>query len=120
VGNTLEVWPVPGAGVPTPLTFSYYYVSKWWVVAADGVTFKPKCTQDNDSTIFDDRLMISGLKLRFYQAKQFDTSAFASEFQTNLEDALAQDSGAQVLSLSRQSAFPLISIANVPDSGYGL
>jgi hypothetical protein len=84
------------------------------------VTFKPKCTQDNDSTIFDDRLMISGLKLRFYQAKQFDTSAFASEFQTNLEDALAQDSGAQVLSLSRQSAFPLISIANVPDSGYGL
>ena len=32
VGNTLEVWPVPGAGIPVPITFSYYYVSKWWVI----------------------------------------------------------------------------------------
>ena len=66
-------------------------------------------------TIFDDRLMISAIKLRFYQAKQFDASAFAAEFQTNLDDALAQDSGAPILSLSRQPAFPLITIYNVPD-----
>lgn len=116
VGNNIEVWPAPGA---TPLTLSYYYISKWWVLAADGVTYKPKCTADADTTIYDDRLMISGLKLRFYQAKQFDTSAFAQEFQTNLDDAIAQDSGAPILSLSRRPASPLISIDNLPESGYG-
>jgi hypothetical protein len=119
VGNTLEVWPVPGVGAPTPETFSYYYVSKWWALAADGVTAKPKCTLDSDMTIFDDRLMVAGLKLRFYQAKQFDTSSFAAEFQTNLDDALAQDSGAQVLSLSRVPGVTLISVNNIPDTGYG-
>jgi hypothetical protein len=117
VGNNIEVWPVPG---PSALTMSYYYVSKWWAIAADGTTMKPKCTKDDDTTIFDDRLMISGLKLRFYQAKQFDTGSFAADFQNNLDDAIAQDSGAPILSLSRRPASPLITIDNVPDSGYGL
>lgn len=117
VGDSIEVWPVPG---PTPVTLSYFYVSKWWAVAADGTTLKPKCTADDDTTIFDDRLMVSGLKLRFYQAKQFDTSSFAQEFQTNLDDALSQDAGAPILSLSGRMASPLITTANLPDSGYGL
>jgi hypothetical protein len=116
VGNNIEVWPVPG----TPGEISYCYISKYWAIATDGVTMKPKCTVDNDTTIFDDRLMISGLKLRFYQAKQFDTNAYASEFQTNMDDAIAQDAGAPILSLSRRPAFPLITVDNLPDTGYGL
>ena len=122
VGDSLEVWPIPGtnvdgSGIPLPITFSYYYVSKWWALSAAGQA-KPKCTADDDTTIFDDRLIISGTKLRFYQAKQFDTSAFAAEFQTNLDDALAQDSGGPILSMARQPAFPLISIYNVPDGSW--
>jgi hypothetical protein len=122
VGNTLEVWPVPGtnvdgSGLPLPITFSYYYVSNWWAIATNGQP-KKKCTDDSDETIFDDRLMISGIKLRFYQAKQFDTTTFAAEFQSNLDDALAQDSGAPILSLSRQPAFPLITIYNIPDGNW--
>lgn len=123
VGNTLEIWPVPGTntdggGLPLPLTFSYYYVSKWW--ALDGAQYVAKFTKDGDTCIFDDRLMISGLKLRFFQAKQFDTTAFAAEFQSNLDDALAQDSGAPILSLAKQPAFPLISIYNIPDGSWGI
>jgi hypothetical protein len=122
VGNTLEVWPIPGtnvdgSGIPLPITFSYYYVSKWWALSAAGQP-KPKCTADDDTTIFDDRLIISGTKLRFYQAKQFDTSAFAAEFQTNLDDALAQDSGGPILSMARQPAYPLITVYSVPDGNW--
>jgi hypothetical protein len=117
VGNNLEVWPVPGAGMPTPLEFAYYYVSKWWAIDTSGQS-KAKCTTDEDTTIFDDRLMISGIKLRFYQAKQFDTTSFAAEFQNNLDDAMSQDEGAPILSLSRQPAFPLITIYNIPDGSW--
>lgn len=122
VGKTLELWPVPGTdtsggGLPLPLTFSYYYVSNWWANQEDGTSIA-KCIRDNDYCIFDDRLMISGIKLKFYQAKQFDTTSFAAEFQANLDDALSQDSGAQILSLSRQPAFPLITIYNVPDGNW--
>jgi hypothetical protein len=118
VGNAIELWPVPGVGgPPLPITFSYYYVSKWWALAANGQP-KAKCDNDNDTTIFDDRLMTAGVKLRFYQAKQFDTSAMAADFQTLLDDALAQDTGGPVLSMSRQPAFPLITIYNIPDGNW--
>jgi hypothetical protein len=117
VGNALELWPIPGQGAPVPITFSYYYISKWWALADNGQP-KKKCDNDTDTMIFDDRLIISGVKLRFYQAKQFDTTSFAAEFQTNLDDAIAQDSGGPILSMARQPAFPLITIYNVPDGNW--
>ena len=119
VGNVFEVWPIPGQGSTpaTPLTFNYYYVGKWWVQDSAG-NYKPKATKDDDTCIFDDRLMVSGIKLRFFQAKQFDTTAFADEFQSNLDDALAQDGGGAILSLARQPQFPLLGIWNIPDGNW--
>lgn len=119
VGNTLEIWPVPGSTtVPLPVELSYYYVGKWWVEDDTGQR-KAKATKDDDTCVFDDRLMVSGVKLRFYQAKGFDTTSFAADFQANLDDALAQDGGAPILSLSREPQFPLITIFNIPDAGFG-
>jgi hypothetical protein len=118
VGNTLEIWPIPGPDTPAaPLILSYYYVAKWWVQDDDG-NYKAKATRDDDTCIFDDRLMISGIKLRFFQAKQFDTTSFAADFQSNLDDALAQDTGGPILSLARQPQFPLITIYNIPDGNW--
>jgi len=120
VGNTLEIWPVPTAtSTPSPnLNMSFFYVSKYWAEDVDAVP-KAKATTNSDSCIFEDRLMISGVKLRFFQAKGFDTSAYASEFQSNLDDALAQDSGAPILSLAREPQFPLLTIYNLPDGNWG-
>jgi hypothetical protein len=146
VGNALELWPVPAAGAVTTnervtdvgdtrvtsdgdiriegsdtnnasVIFSYYYISKWWALSPSGDP-KKKCDNDDDQMIFDDRLMISGIKLRFYQSKQFDTTSFAAEFQSNLDDAIAQDSGGPILSMARQPAFPLITIYNIPDGNW--
>jgi hypothetical protein len=130
VGNTIEVWPVPGAntgggGLPLPLTLSYYYVSKGWVIDGDSITTTPqvlvrknKATKDIDTCIFEDRLMVSGIKFRFYAAKGFDTTSFAAEWQSNLDDAIAQDQGAPVLSLARSPQFPLITVFNIPDGNW--
>ncbi len=121
VGNTIEIWPVPGDDT-TPsaaLNLSYYYVSKWWAEDNGGQPIA-KATQDTDTCVFDDRLMISGVKLRFFQAKGFDTSAFSADFQNNLNDAMAQDSGAPILSLSREPQFPLLTIYNIPDGSWSV
>jgi hypothetical protein len=123
VGDTMEIWPTPSSdpasgGIAAGLTLSYFYISKWWVIAADGTTRKAAADKDDDSCVFDDRLMISAVKLRFYQAKGFDTTAFAADFQNNLDDAIAQDSGAPILSMSREPQFPLITIYNIPDGGW--
>jgi hypothetical protein len=119
VGNKLEIWPVPSdTSTPTPnLDLSFYYVSKYWAQDINGVP-KAKATTNSDTCIFEDRLMISGVKLRFFQAKGFDTNAYAAEFQSNLDDALAQDSGAPILSLSREPQFPLITVYNLPDGSW--
>lgn len=118
VDGNIEIWPVPGSTtVPLPIDMAFNYVSKWWCVDAAGQAI-PSATRDDDSCIFDDRLMISGVKLRYYQAKGWDTTAFAADFQSNLDDALAQDSGAQVLSLARSVQYPLISVWNIQDGNY--
>ena len=119
VGNNIEIWPIPSAdSVPGPnLDLSYYYVGKWWAEDEAGEPI-PKAVTDTDTCVFDDRLMVSGVKLRFFQAKGFDTTAFAADFQANLDDALAQDSGAPILSLSREPQFPLITIYNVPEGSW--
>ena len=114
VGDAIEIWPVPAK---SDIAFTYYYVSKWWAQTTVGQPI-PKATRDDDTCIFDDRLMVSGVKLRFFQAKGFDTASFAADFQANLDDALAQDSGAPVLSLARDLQFPLITIYNVPDGNW--
>jgi hypothetical protein len=113
-GNAIEIYPAPGS---TPSTLSYLYVSKWWAQTQAGQRI-PKATRDDDSCIFDDRLMISGIKLRFFQAKGFDTASFAADFQANLDDALSQDSGSPTLSMAREAQLPLISVYNVPDGDW--
>lgn len=113
VGNVFQVWPVP----EDTLTFNYYYVGKWWVQDSLGA-YKAKANADTDTCIFDDRLMISGVKQRFFQAKQFNSEAFAAEFMTNLEDAMAQDEGAPILSMAKQACYPLISVANLQDGNW--
>ena len=119
VGNVMEIWPVPEASAtPFPVEFSYFYISKWWANTSAGQAI-PKATSDDDTSVFDDRLMISGIKLRFFQAKGFDTTSYAADFQANLDDALAQDSGAPILSLARNPQFPLITIYNIPDGNWG-
>jgi len=118
IGNTMEIWPVPGSDtVPLPVKISYFYISKWWVETADGQP-KKKADRDDDTCVFGDTLMTTGVKLRYYQAKGFDTTAFAADFQNNLDDALSQDGGAPILSMARSVNFPLISTWNLQDGNF--
>lgn len=100
---------------PTPTsvaTLSMEYISKNWVVAADGST-KSQFTLDSDSCVFDDSLMIEGLKMRWNKAKgfAFDESTYNELLAINQ----AQNKSAPTLSLSQNSGSVLLSTANISD-----
>lgn len=99
-------------------TLAYCYVRNTWVTAVDGTTKKIAATVDTDTCVFDDRLMVAGLKLKFYQAKGFDTTMFAADFQVALDDAASQDEPGPVLSLAAKLRSPLISIDNLPEGDW--
>lgn len=107
---------------PTPTTvetLSFEYISGFFIDDGNGV-MKQTITTDSDEPVFDSRLMISGVKMKFYESKGFDTSALSKDFYSRLDYCISQDQGAPVLSLSRRPSETLISIRNVPDGSWSV
>jgi hypothetical protein len=114
LGNKFQVWP--------PMTTQEYlgfeYRSKGWARSASG-TVKNSFTNDDDTAVFDDRIMVLYTKLKYFQIKSFDTTALTQDYQRYLSIAKANDKGASNLSFAPYPTKVLIGWANIPDTGYG-
>ena len=115
LGGYFQIWPA----VTTNEYLGFEYVSKNWVTSAAGAG-KSSFTVDTDTCVFPDRLMVLGLKLKYFEAKGFDTTAYARDYSAQLDIAKANDAGSQTLSMSPKLTNILISADNIPDSNYGL
>lgn len=115
-GNKYQLFPMPASEV----VHRFEYLSSYWV-SATGETAPNKSTftVDTDTCIFSDRLMIVGLKLKYFEIKGFDTTAFYRDYLRQLELEQSHDHGSPTLSLSPMTSSVLIGPANIPDSGYG-
>lgn len=113
-GNTLSINPPPASN----LNLAFEYISNSWVLATDGVTYKTKFTADTDTYLFDDSLMLTGLKLRWLQTKGFDYSYAMKEYMDYLANCKAQDRSAPVLSMAPMSGSVLLTNRNVPDGNW--
>jgi hypothetical protein len=120
--DVFRLWPPPASGdQPGPLT--YEYLSKFWAETTptsfpgDPVLL-PQFTHDTDTCVFNDRLMIEGLKWRFFAAKGFDYSTQYALWERQTQVAIARDGGAPVLSMARRRASIFISPANVQDGNF--
>ncbi len=113
-GDYFQIWP----GVSTAENLSFEYRSKAWARSAAGVP-KNSFTADSDTCIFPDRVMVLNTKLKYFQAKGFDTTALFRDFYTELETAISQDTSAANLSFAPRPGNVLIGYDNIPDSGYG-
>jgi len=122
LGDKYAIYPVPGDGEE----FSLFYIRKYWVQKA--VTDPPapepeysyKITNPDDILLFDRRVLIAGLKYKFWSAKGLDTTQLANEFNMLVSNEKATNQGAPVISLSGGGFYPLIGWQNTPDSGYGI
>lgn len=109
-----QIWPQ----VTTPEVLGFEYISNAWARSAVG-TPKKSLTVDTDYTVFPPRLMVLGLKLKYFEVKGFDTTALYRDYRRELDIAMANDSGSQTLSFAPKVSDVLIAYSNIPDSGYG-
>jgi hypothetical protein len=116
MGGYFQIWPA----VASNEYIGFEYISTSWVMAAgDFSPSKGAFTLDTDTCAFPDRLMILGLKLKYFESKGFDTTAIARDFSMQLDIAKANDSGSAALSLAPRPSSYLIGVDQLPDSGYG-
>ena len=123
-GQNIELFPTPGVsgtgmnnGVFTPWTMSFMYYKNGWVKKADGST-TTQATEDSDSTFFNTRMMINGLKLKLWQIKGFDTTTLQNDFNRIFNQAMARNQGAPRLTLSPRPANIYIGPWNIPDGSW--
>lgn len=108
----LEVDPPTGG-----LDLSFFYVSRNWIDGADGFGYD-KFQADGDRSVFDDSLMVTGLKAQWKASKGLDGTFDAAEFRTMLDTIKAQDKGAQKLSLGGFPRNILLTQWNISDGNW--
>jgi len=115
IGGKFQIWP----NITTNEYLGYEYVSNAWVNDATG-TPKTLFTADADTCIFPDRLLVTGLKMKFFEVKGFDTTGFYRDYLRQLELAKPNDGGSLTLSMSPKASSVLIGFENIPDGSiYG-
>lgn len=115
LGNTFQIWP----GVTTAEYLGFEYVSKYWVTDLSGTT-KGSFTADTDTCVFDDRLMVAGLKLKYFATKGFETQLLQDEYDSVLAAIMGAEQGAPMLSMAPRLSNILLGPENIPDSNYGV
>ena len=113
-GSYFQIWP----GYSNAEFLGYEYRSKGWATASNG-TVKNSFTADSDTCIYPDRLMVLSTKLKYFQAKGFDTTALYRDYIIEFETSVAQNTSAANLSFAPRPGAVLIGWDNIPDSGYG-
>ncbi len=116
LGNLFQIWPAIGA----EHTMGFEYMSNLWVTATGGsAPTKTSFTVDTDTCVFPDRLMVLGTKLKYLEAKGFDTTAVYRDYTMQLDLAKAHDGGSPTLSFAPRPSSILIGYENIPDANYG-
>lgn len=114
MGQEFQIWPLTS----TNEYLGFEYISSYWAQNASG-TLIPQYAADTDTSIFPDRLMVLGLKKKYFEVKGFDSTAFERDYQMQLNIAKANDQGSPTLSLAPRTANVLIGWENIPDANYG-
>lgn len=113
-GNYFQLWPP----VTTAEYLGFEYRSNGWATSAAGVA-KTSFTLDSDTCIYPDRLMVLSIKLKYFEAKGFDTTAMFRNYREELDAGKALNQSAANISFAPRPGTVLIGYDNIPDSGYG-
>lgn len=113
-----QVLPQPP---PTGIVLNFRYISRYWVALTGSTTgTKSAATLNTDVILFEPILIKKFLKLRFLEAKGFDTTAAVAQFLNMFNMWTGKDIAAPVLNLARMRIFPYLGYRNIPESRYGM
>ena len=111
--NSITLSPPP----PSGLTLSFEYISNGWVIDPSGQR-QSSYTSDLDEAVYEDSLLVTGLKSLWKAAKGLDGTFDLAEFRQILESNKSQNRSAPTLSLSPMSGTVLISDRQIPDGNW--
>lgn len=111
-----QIWPA--LGVDHVLGFEYV-TTAWVLTSGASQPTLTSFTADTQTCIFPDRLMVLGLKLKYFEIKSMDTTALWRDYNMQLSIAKAADAGSPTLSFAPRMSSVLIGWENIPDSNYG-
>ena len=84
----------------------------------NGKMYADKITLDTDTPLFDEWLLTKFLKLKFWETKGFDTTAFRDDFLNMFLSLTGQNMGAPTLTMSPRPASIYIVPNNIPDGSW--
>ena len=119
VENEFWLFPQPP---PDGLDIHFEYISRNWVQPKGVVgTFDDKVTDPSDIELYEPILFERLLKVRFLEARGFDTTAATTQLERAFGSWAAKDKGAAVLNAGAgRRGFPYLNgFRNTPDTGYG-
>ncbi len=119
VDGKIDIYPQPA---PEDMLITFEYISRNWLMEqGQTIPNRDDIGAGSDVCVLDPQLTIKFLKLKFLQAKGFDTSAAGLEFDTMLDSRIGKSEGAPVLSASNSTrGFPYLTpYGNTGDTGYG-
>lgn len=114
-----QVLPQPP---PDAIDIVFSYISRWWVglAVAPTVLAQDNVTATDNVVFYEPILIVKFLKLRFLEAKGFDTTAAAAQFHSVFMQWTGKNISAPVLNAARMRLFPYLGWRNIPETNYGL
>jgi hypothetical protein len=109
-----RLWP-PISAFEEDFSITFQYISKNWVLKADG-TYASTMTDDDDESTLDGQAVVLGLKWRWMQIKSLDYAPAQQEYLDYVARQMANDRGAKTLRLDKTygESF-LLTTQSVPD-----
>ena len=105
---------------PTGLDIFYEYVSKNWVNDVEGGTVTEEVRKGSDVPLYDRTLISRYLKVKFLEAKGFDSTKAQADFNQTYSFLTGNDKGAEILSVGGRGGYPYLNVwRNLPDTNYG-
>lgn len=95
-GGLLLANPTPTAGN----TWAFEYISKNWILGADGTTYKQYFTLDTDTLLLPEELLTLGLRWRWKKEKGFDYAEDFNTYEKQVSQALGSNGMKKRLNMS--------------------
>ena len=115
--NTMNLLPDPP---PVNTDIQFEYINRNWVQEANDGARRDTIGAGTDIVLYENILIKKFLKVKWLDAKGFDSTAARMDFDNIYSGRIGRDKGAPVLSTSGGQGYPYLTMwGNAPWTGYG-